>query len=112
MWANLKESEMKAVRNMRNDWVVRSDIEFGENRIIRVTTCKTSSGALTTNASVQTIEPNGFMSHMMFQDFSKTLKASRVRATQAAVEAQHQEVMDTKDEIIARVKEFYATAEA
>ena len=95
---------MKATRNMRNDWVVRSDIEFGENRIIRVTTCKTSSGALTTNASVQTIEPNGFMSHMMFQDFNKTIKATRVRATQA--------VMDTKDQIIARVKEFYATAEA
>jgi hypothetical protein len=97
-----------ASKNFRKEWEEKSRITFPDsNRVINITTSKNSRGALTTSASVCHINGD-FESHMLYQDFSETVKLSQPgRVTEKVVTEQHAGVMAKVNEIIDKVAAYY-----
>ena len=59
------------VRKGRDGWEAKSEIQLDNDRVLTITTRKsTSSASLSTWASVS-ICKDGFTHHLLFQDFSK-----------------------------------------
>ena len=96
-------------KDIRNNWRAEDSIELGSNRVLQVTTVKVSSGEIVTRASVHK-RAGGFLSHMMFQDFSQCLKTSQSRCTEKNVTAQHNEAMKQIDAIKEAVTAHYDKA--
>ena len=80
-------------------WYAITEIDLGDNLQLSIRTSKTSSGLLNTNASVGRLE-GGFVSHVVYQDYSKSIKRSTpARCTSKVVEAQHMDVLKDIDAI-------------
>ena len=85
-------------KNYRNDWEARSYSRLtelpiaadGSYKRLEILTTKRHNGDIATTATVTTIEPKGFVTYMMYQDYSKWLIISNKRATEKAVRAQHE----------------------
>lgn len=75
-------------KSIRGTWEAVDEIELGSGRVLKVSTHKVSSGDIITTATVLKRE-GGFLSHMMFQDFSQRLLVSAVRCTEKNVTAHH-----------------------
>ena len=72
-----------------NHWVAKTDIELPNDKLLTITTRKSNNGGLLSSASVASYE-KGFLTHIMFQDFSIRLEHSNpTRVTAKVVEQQH-----------------------
>lgn len=95
-------------------WVMKTQVELMDNYVLEISTSKRSSGVLSTTANVHKIE-GGFMTHRMFQDYSKHLVSEKVRVTEKAVRAQHEQALKMLDVVVLEVYaqyKFEQTAEA
>ena len=101
---------MKQTSVIRKDhygaWVMKTQVELMDNYVLEISTSKRSSGILSTTANVHKVE-GGFMTHRMFQDYSKQLVAEKVRVTEKAVRAQHAEALKMLDVIVLEVYAQY-----
>ena len=82
---------MTAQKDIRGNWHLSEDIPLqgAGNRVLRLSTHKTSSGQLVTSATVGTVD-RGMFSYMMYTDFNKRVMATRpARITGKVVDAQH-----------------------
>lgn len=94
-------------KNMRGHWEAKDEIELGADRVLVVSTHKVSSGQLVTTATVHKHD-GGFLSHMMFSDFSQRMMTADVRCSEKTVTAQHIECMMKLDELKSAVTAWYA----
>jgi hypothetical protein len=91
-------------RDHYKNWVAKTEIKLGDDRILTISTSK-GRNSLRTMASVAKYE-RGFLSHMMFQDFNILVTESFPnRVTSKVVESQHLGV-DNED-ILAKAVRFY-----
>ena len=60
-------------KNHHKVWETESKIMLDEKHELSITTQKNSNGILTTSASVGILE-NGFISHVVYQDYCKRLQ--------------------------------------
>ena len=91
-------------------WRADTRIEFNpdERLVLEIHTGKNSRGELYTSASVHKID-GAFSTFRMFQDFHKIMVANRVRATEKAVRAQHDDVLSRMESIRQYAKQHYAS---
>ena len=86
-------------------WEAETIIELDSTYQLSIKTKKAGSGALVTHATVGKHDGE-FISHVVFQDYSKALVTSRpARVTAKTVEAQHNQI--DVAEVIQEVKTFY-----
>lgn len=64
--------------------------QLSDKTYLEVVTMKRSSGALCTSCLIQKESTEGYLSHAMFRDFSKTIYQNKVRCTEKAVREQHE----------------------
>ncbi len=93
----------KVQKGMRGTWEAKDSIELGNDRVLQVSTHKTSDGSLVTTATVH-LRDGQFLSHRMFTDFSQRLAARMLRCTEKNVTLQHADAM--------RLRELTALKEA
>lgn len=94
-------------KDHRGAWRADDAYDLGNNKQLSITTHKVCSGNLVTTATVGTVD-GAFVSHMMFQDFSKCIKMTTDRCTQKNVETQHKIATDMLDYIKESVRIHYA----
>lgn len=82
-------------------------MDLPDNRFLKITTMKRSSGNLATTATVGKSSGNSF-SFVVFQDFTKTLVNEKVRVTEKAVKNQHDKVLENLDALKAEIAEYYS----
>lgn len=75
----------KGLRGYRSE----TTIKIGDNRVLSITTRKLNGGSLATMASVG-VKEGCFVTHLMYQDYSKTLINELKRVTKNAVIQQHE----------------------
>ena len=94
------------VRKGHNGWVAKSEIQLDNNRVLSIETSKGYYGGLRTWASVA-VRDGDFLSHRLYQDFSKGIITSNPsRVTAKVVEAQH--ALINLDEVLAMVEQHYS----
>lgn len=97
--------EYKIYKSQFHGWKAETHVDLDENKVLTIITMKRASGSVATTASVGT-KKDMFITHTMFQDYSKTIEASYPkRVTQKVVETQH--IGTVVENIIAEVKGFY-----
>ena len=94
-------------KNIRNSWCAEDTIDLVANRVLKISTHTTSSKALVTSATVHT-KSNGFLSHMVYQDFSQRVIVAHARCSEKNVAAQHAEAMSKINEIHSAITAWYA----
>ena len=94
-------------KNIRNSWQAEDSIDLPDERVLKVSTHKTSSGALVTTATVHKRD-NGFLSHMVYRDFSQRLIVGKSRCTEGNVAAQHAAAMLKINETLDAITVHYA----
>lgn len=87
-------------------WTSKTQIELPNDHILEFSTSKRSSGVLSTTANVHKVEGN-FITHRMFQDYSKQIVSEKVRVTEKAVRAQHAVALQHLDQVLSEVKAQY-----
>ena len=71
----------KSIRGWRAD----TEVSLVDNLVLSITTMKRNNGSITSHASVARRDGD-FLSHMLYQDYSKTVAvASTNRATEKAI---------------------------
>ena len=97
------------IQKGRDGWKATSRIELDNGRVLTIQTSKGSYGGLTTWASVA-VRDGDFLSHRLYQDFSKTIiKTMPSRVTAKVVEAQH--ALIDLDNVKAMVEQHYSETE-
>jgi hypothetical protein len=92
-------------RKEQRGWVARSKVALTDKMVLELITMKRSGGQLATTATVGRVE-NGFVSHIVYQDFSKVVATSSPgRITQSTVETQHNAV--DVDAVVQQARTFY-----
>lgn len=92
-------------KDYRNNWKAETVTMLNGKLQLSIRTSKASDGALHTCASVGRVEGD-FISHMIYQDFFKTLSyVHHKRVTAKVVEQQHSEV--DVNALIQEATEFY-----
>lgn len=84
--------------------------QLSDKTYLEITTMKRSSGALCTSCWIQK-EDNGYLSHVMCQDFSKTIYEAKVRCTEKAVREQHELALQNIATTIAEAVTHYNKGE-
>ncbi|CAB4154900.1 hypothetical protein UFOVP653_40 [uncultured Caudovirales phage] len=87
-------------------WKAETHIELEGGRLLDITTLK-ANGGLRSRAQCYRRE-NGFITYVLFGDYSATLAASQARCTEKAVADLHRQALGKLDEIKAEVVAFYA----
>ena len=95
-------------KSIRGTWEAEDRIELGNNRVLKVSTHKVSSGSLVTTATVHLYDGN-FLSHRMFTDFSQRLMTADVRCTERNVTLQHADAMTKLGEIKEAITAWYVS---
>ena len=95
-------------KNHYKVWETKSTIMLDEKHELSITTQKNSNGILTTRASVGILE-DGFISHVLFQDFSKQLQAEKIGRITEKVNIEFHNRID-KEAVIKEAKTFYNIA--
>ncbi len=94
----------------RTGWTAETIIDLEDNKRLTITTMKRHNNRLMTTASVGRVE-GMFVSHTMYQDFSKVISASDPKkVTEKSVSTQHSRVMEPQSlqSIMTMVKTHYA----
>lgn len=84
--------------------------QLSDKTYLEVTTMKRSNGALCTTCWIQK-EDNGMLSHVMFQDFNKTIYETKVRCIEKAVREQHELALQNIATTIAEAVAHYNKGE-
>lgn len=79
-------------KDIRNNWHAETHIPLEGIQQLRISTWKTDSGDLQSFASVCKVE-NGYVTHMIHQDYSRRVIVNRVRCTEKAVREQHKQAI-------------------
>jgi hypothetical protein len=95
-----------AQKDIRGNWKMEDSIDLVANRVLKVSTHKTSSGWLVTTASVH-VKEGSFLTHRMYHDFSQRMESSSVRCTEKNVTAQHAACMAKINEIHSAITVHY-----
>jgi hypothetical protein len=99
-------------KDIRGNWRAEDSINLAAaNRVLQITTSKVDGGLVVTRATVSTRD-GGFLSHMVYQDFSQRLMTAQVRCTEKNVTAQHAAAVAKLAEIKEAVTAWYAKEEA
>lgn len=105
------ETTTTIAKSARDGWGATTHSELGNDRVLEISTCKASGGALVTTAYVHIREGN-FLSHRFGLagggDFSQRLQVSKVRVTENAVRAQHMANLANLATISQCAREHYA----
>jgi hypothetical protein len=75
-----------------NHWIAKTDIDLPSGKLLTITTRKSNNG-LVSSASVASYE-NGFLTHVMFQDFSIRLEHSNPKRISEKVVVQQHNTID------------------
>jgi hypothetical protein len=95
-------------KDIRGNWRAEDSINLAPaGKVLQIVTNKTSDGTIVTRATVSTRD-GGFLSHMMFQDFSQRLMTAKIRCTEKNVSAQHADAMARLAEVQSAVTAWYA----
>lgn len=90
----------------------KTDISLPNRGVLTLSTYKSSSGGLVSNATRQEDTGNGFLSYMMYSDFSERQEWDRLaRCTEKNVKAQHDKHLANIKEILLKVSAFYLEKE-
>jgi len=89
-----------------NYWSAETIVKFENNREMRISTHKTSSGQIVSSANVG-INENGGWLWAPFSDFGKRLLVTKGKATEKYVTNQHNEAIKDLDTLIAQARAFY-----
>jgi hypothetical protein len=99
--------QTKITKNMHGQWVATSYVTIGGNHVLTLTTTRTYSGYVTSNASVSE-HKDGVQTHMIYQDYSKQLmKEKYARVTSKVVETQHMMALGDMDRCIEEAQKMY-----
>ena len=91
----------------QNGWQCRTDIKFGHDRLLRITTRKSLRGGLYTNGTVYTLGVSSMCTEIL-GDFSKNFASDEfIRCTEKSVAALHQSVLNNLAAIKTEVAAFY-----
>ena len=85
--------------------------QLSDKTYLEVVTMKRSSGALCTSCWIQKESTEGYLSHAMYQDFSKTIYKAKVRCTEKAVREQHELALQNIATTIAEAVAHYNKGE-
>jgi len=98
----------RVYKNYHKQWIGETNVELGDNRVLRISTSKSVRGLLNTNVTVS-IRENDLLSHRVYVDYCKTVESTNPnRITEKVVSAQHNKVIGEKlGEITNEVIEFY-----
>lgn len=92
-------------------WQAKTVIQLANSQRLEILTMKRHNGSLATTATVSTNEGNGFYSHVVYQDFSKTVyRTLPKRITKKVVEEQHNAI-DIESIKQAAILHYQPTAE-
>lgn len=100
---------MSAAHKSAHGWKAETEIPFddGTKRCLRIVTMKGSTGVITSRATAVLLTDMGFLWEP-FSDFNDTLSATRQRATEKSINAQHSAAMANIADTLAAAKAFYA----
>jgi hypothetical protein len=90
----------------RDGWKAETHIELDNGRHLSITTRK-GNGGLRTGAQAYRIE-NGFMTFVLFGDYSATVATGPARCTEKTVAELHRQALAKLDEVKAAVAAFYS----
>ena len=93
-----------------NGWTAETQIDIpdvGENFVLRIATSKWGKGTVVTNASVSKRD-GYFLSHRLYEDYSKVILSEVTRCTEKTVRSQHASVTGMVEAVIGAVREHYA----
>ena len=93
-------------KGVRGTWEAEDSIDLVALRVLKIHTHKVSGGQLVTTATVHT-KDNGFLSHMMYADFSHAITVSKDRCTEGNVTAQHAAAMAGINQIHSAITAHY-----
>ena len=100
----------------RDGWAAETRIKLDDHglpgRVLELSTYKSSRGGVWTHAQCLKLE-GGFVTFVIFQDFSKTVQQDRkARCTEKTVETMHQAALAQADAIVAECVAAYTQKEA
>lgn len=99
--------ETRVSKSIRGKWGAKSELMLTDTIQLSISTHAVHSGELITSASVGHLEGN-FVSHMMYQDYSKTISRSNpARCTAKWVENQHTTALSHLEHVLAEVRLQY-----
>ena len=87
-------------------WNARTTMILEGQRELLVTTYKNNRGSLATYVSVGKLE-RGFVTHKLYEDYSKCFAADAVRCTEKTVTSQHRLVLGRLNAILDDVTRHY-----
>ena len=87
-------------------WQMETCFPLPDGRELVFRTSKRHDGCLCTTARVSKCD-GMFRTFVMFQDYLKTLRCKHTRCTEKNVQAQHLDVLQYKDSIMAEVQAHY-----
>jgi hypothetical protein len=93
-------------RNHAKAWDAKTIVPLKDRQQLTIHTYKNHRGALATYASVGTLE-RGFVTHKLYDDYSKCFAAEAVRCTEKAVAAQHRDVLARLPTILDDITRHY-----
>ena len=97
----------RVFKNAYGDWCAEDELPVDGGRVIKVTTMKRHNKSLATTVVAGKHE-DGCFTYVVFQDFSKTVLATRpARITQGVVAEQHASVIAQIDQIKQEVNAHY-----
>lgn len=88
-------------------WKSESLIPLDDKHEINVVTRKSFNGVLVTSANRVEISKDGDFRYILFSDFSKDYKKTKIECTEKNVVAQHEEVLLNIDMIKQDCENFY-----
>ena len=95
-------------KSIRGTWEAKDSIELGNDRVLQISTHKTSDGTLVTTATVH-LRDGAFLSHRMFTDFSQRMMTAKVRCTAKTVATQHADCMKRINEVHSAITAWYVS---
>ena len=93
-------------RDRYGHWQGKTTIKLGNSQELLISTYKNNRGALATYASVGTLD-RGFVTHKLYQDYSKCFAADAVRCTEKNVQRQHETVLGKINYILDDITRHY-----
>ncbi len=104
------KAEDTLIRKGLHGWRADTELDLGLGYVLKLSTYKSHSGYLGSYASIHQRE-NGFLSHMVFQDYSERWFVSKPkRLTSKEAELQHHELLGKLPEIMVKVNAQYGVS--
>lgn len=96
----------------RDGYEARTTIELGFDRRVLVINTHKTTGGLVTAHTVMKQDDHGYMSYILFQDFTKRTVFKGARCTEKNVKEIHQQALDVSDLTMSEAAKFYGHIES